>query len=267
VKGQKVSTFFAGFLVLFFLYHAAEYFVLFNSNPALFLGIQFVFFIAAHFIAKWQKCNGITAWALQLSKGWWLQMLMGMVAGIFLYGLSFYISSIINRQTIQPLNLSAESLNPFFLFAFGVFFSSLSEDILTRGYLFRHIRAKTPSGLFIFTSALIYLLNHIWRLHDGWQTITYLFLLGIVFAIPLVYSNRLWFTAGMHWLGNATFFFTQNILQSSGGDDRVSPNGVFIVCILFMIPVCYLLLPKLPYMQSNENLLAAFKDEKIFKAP
>jgi len=50
-----------GFLILFGLYHAAEYFVLFEYNPTAFLGVQIIFFIAAWQIARWQKFKGLGA--------------------------------------------------------------------------------------------------------------------------------------------------------------------------------------------------------------
>lgn len=245
----------AGFFILFCLYHAAEYFVLFKYNPAVFLSIQLLFFTAAFLIAKRQGYKGFSAWALKPSKGWWLQMLTGMAMGVLLYALSFYISTVVNGQTVGGLPLLPAVITPLGLFWFGNLFSSLSEDILTRGYLFRHIRPKIPSELFLFVSAAVYTLNHIYRLSSGWDTLGYLFLLGIVFAMPLVYSERLWYTAGMHWFGNTTFYFCYNTLQMEGPADSISPNAIFILCILFMIPLQYLLFAKLPYMQSQEKIV------------
>lgn len=259
---NKVLQFSAGFILLFVFYHTAEYFVLFKNNAAAFLFFQCCFFIAAFFVAKWQGFKGISAWALKPAARWMKQLVSGMVMGIFLYTITFYVTMIVNGQQLMPYQFNIATFKPFLLFWFGSFFSSLSEDILTRGYLFKHIRSRTPSGLFVFAAALLYLLNHIYRFADGWQTIAYLFLLGVLFAIPLVYSGKLWYTAGMHWFGNATFFYTHHVWQTTGGDSSVSPNGIFVICILFMIPLHYLLLPKLPFMQPDDQWLAVFKQDK-----
>ena len=187
-----------------------------------------------------------------------------MATGLVLYSISFYIAALVNGNlpvVFPPVN---RVFRPLALFGFGTFLSSLSEDILTRGYLFRHIRPKVPSGLFIFVSATLYLLNHIYRLADGMNAIGYLFLLGILFAMPLVYSERLWFTTGMHWIGNLTFFFTSNLLRVPAGDNLVSPNTVFIICILFMIPFFYIMLPKIPVMRSQESIvIEAIKQQNL----
>ena len=252
---DKSIKFFTGLLVLFVLYHGAEWFVLKQYNPALFLLLQLCFFVAAFFIARWQGFKGLSSWALKPSAGWFLQWTTGMIMGIFLYGFSFYIAGLVNGNfpvTIPPFS---SFIKPLLLFAFGTFLSSLSEDILVRGYFFRHIRPKVPSGLFIGFTSIIYLLNHIYRLGEGWQTLVYLTLLGILFAIPLVYTERLWYTTGMHWMGNVTFYFTHSILVSGDNAGNVSPNLVFIICILFMLPFQYLLFPRLSFMKSQESIV------------
>jgi len=252
---NKVLKFLVGFLVLFGLYHAAEYFVIKRYNAGYFVLIQSFFFAASWLIAKWQGFRGISAWALKPTKGWFLQWVCGMATGILLYSLSFYIAAVVNGNLPVIFPTLRSVIKPLALFGFGTFLSSLSEDILTRGYLFRHIRPKVPSGLFIFVSAALYLFNHIYRLADGMNAIGYLFLLGILFAMPLVYSERLWFTTGMHWMGNLTFYFSANLLKINAGDNLVQPNTVFIICILFMIPIFYLLLPKIPFMRSQESIV------------
>lgn len=260
---KKVGRFLAGFIVLFFLYHGAEWFVVKRYNPSLFVLFQFLFFIAAFLLARWQGFKGLSAWALKPTRGWWLQWLAGMLAGMVLYGISFYVSTVVNGNV--PLHLPAPGtfLKPLLLFAFGTFLSSLSEDILTRGYLFRHIRPKVPSGLFIAFSAIIYLLNHIYRLGDGFETILYILLLGVLFAVPLIYSERLWYTTGMHWMGNLTFYFTQQVIQVPDNEIVISPNTIFIICILFMLPVQYLLFPRLSFMRSTDSIVIEALKQKI----
>jgi membrane protease YdiL (CAAX protease family) len=252
---NKIIKFLAGFLALFILYHGAEWFVLKSYYPSVFLLFQGCFFLVAFLLARWQGYKGLSSWALNPSPGWFLQWITGMILGIALYSISFYVAAVINDD--MPLQLPATNtyLKPLLFFALGSFLSSLSEDILTRGYLFRHVRPKVPSGLFIAFSAIIYLLNHIYRLGEGWQTILYLLLLGILFAIPLIYSERLWYTAGMHWMGNLTFYFTHQVIQSHEGINSVSPNLVFILCILFILPLQYLLFPRLSYMKSRESIV------------
>jgi membrane protease YdiL (CAAX protease family) len=227
----------AGFLLLFALYHVAEYFVLFKYNPIAFLVVQLIFFIAAWLVARWQKFHGLSAWGLGTGKGWLKHLAVGMLMGVVLYGVTYAVSLGIGSETITHIPDASETVPPLALFCFGVFFSSFSEDILTRGYLFKHFRDKMPKGIFVFVSSSIYLLNHIYRIADGWGTCAYLFALGILFAIPLVLTKRLWFTGGMHWIGNTTYYLTHNIITTKTNEGHLAPNTILIFSIVILIPI------------------------------
>jgi len=160
-----------------------------------------------------------------------------MLMGALLYGVTFVTSLNIGSETIENTPTTSEMVTPLALFCFGVFFSSFSEDILTRGYLFGHFGDRVPKEIFVFLSATIYLLNHIYRLNDGWETCTYLFSLGVLFAIPLVLTKRLWFTGGMHWIGNTTYYFTHSIISTKTNNNHLAPNIIFMLTIVVFIPI------------------------------
>lgn len=226
-----------GFLLLFVLYHTAEYFVLFTYNPVAFLAFQFLFFIAAWLLARWQGYKSLAAWGLDTKNGWLTNLLIGMVMGLVLYGGTFAVSTWFKSEEVVQVPSLKDIWPQFALFVFGTFFSSFSEDILTRGYLYKHLADKTSAIAFALISATIYLLNHIYRLDDGLETLLYIFLLGILFVIPVLLTKRLWFTGGMHWAGNITFFFTHNLMSVKDGTGRFSPNSIFCICILLFIPI------------------------------
>lgn len=227
-----------GFVLLFVLYHAAEYFVLFQYNPIAFLLLQGAFFISAALIARWQGFKGLAAWGLDVKqKGWLKQLLVGMLLGILLYGISFLVSLALHSEDIVAVSLDRSALATLTLFCFGSFFSSFSEDVLTRGYVYKHFKTRLALPALILLSPLIYVLNHIYRLDDGWLTWSYLFALGILFIIPVVLTRRLWFTGGMHWLGNTTFFFTHNVITTKSGTSSLSPNLILLICIFLFMPI------------------------------
>ena len=153
-----------GFFLLFVLYHTAEYFVIFQYNPLGFFLFQFVFFISAWLLAKWQGFTGLAAWGLDTKKGWLKNGVLGMIMGIVLYGVTFCASIGLKTEKILSISSFPEALPQLALFGFGVFFSSLSEDVLTRGYLFKHFGVQLPAPLFISISAVVYWLNHIYRI-------------------------------------------------------------------------------------------------------
>ena len=86
---NKLVTTIAGFIILFFLYHAAEYMILFKNSAVGFLCFQLVFFIVAWGIAKWQTGQGFAAWGLEAKKGFGAPLIAGMIMGAVLYGLIF----------------------------------------------------------------------------------------------------------------------------------------------------------------------------------
>lgn len=64
---KKVS-FVIGFTILFLLYHAAEYMIMFQNNALGFLGFESLFFVCAFLIGKLQFGEGFSAWGLGFSK-------------------------------------------------------------------------------------------------------------------------------------------------------------------------------------------------------
>lgn len=225
-----------GFVLLFILYHAAEYFVLFTYNPIGFLSFQVAFFIVAWLLAKWQGYSGLAAWGLDTKKGWFRNLLLGMCMGLLLYGGAFAISLLLDSEEVVQVPAFSSIWPQLALFGVGTFFSSFSEDVLTRGYVYKHFGSKASALIFILVSSTIYVLNHIYRLDDGAETLLYLFLLGVLFAIPLVYTRRLWLTGGMHWIGNTMFFYTHSMISVKEGQGVLPPNTIFILWILLFIP-------------------------------
>lgn len=234
--------FITGFIFLFGLYHAAEYMILFKKSPAGFLVFQALFFAAAWIIAQWQFKEGLAAWGLSTKKHFITHLLLGMMMGIILYGSTYLINLITGVEIKFAIPEPSLIINSLLVFVFGNFFSSLSEDVLTRGYLCKHINGKVSVPVLILISAAVYLLNHIYRLGDGFVTYLYLFLLGILFIIPLILTKRLWFTGGLHWAGNSFFYLTHNLIQTGAGKPAFSPNYTLSICILLMIPVIYIFL-------------------------
>lgn len=251
--------FIIGFVILFTLYHAAEYMVLYKNSSGGFLAFQLLFFASAWLIARWQFKESLAAWGLSVKKHFITQLLLGMMMGVILYGATYFIDLVLGIEVKIALPDFSTIISPLLLFIFGNFFSSFSEDILTRGYLYRHFGSKVNVYVFIFISAAVYLLNHIYRLGDGPTAYIYLFCLGVLYVIPLLLTKRLWFTGGMHWAGNCFFYFTHSIIQSRQGDVNFSPNYTLCICALLLIPVNYYLL------KSDDTTPKAHPNKKMGK--
>ncbi|MBZ5857430.1 CPBP family intramembrane glutamic endopeptidase [Flavihumibacter profundi] len=226
-----------GFLILFAFYHGAEYMMLFKNSPAGFLLLQAAFFIAAYTVARFQGFGGLGAWGIQFNKKWWRNLFAGLIAGGLVYILYFITSLAFDVERISNMPSLNKFLPSFFLFTFGTFFSSLSEDVLTRGYVYRHFNGILAPRILLYGSAILYVLNHIYRLADGLPVWTYLFVIGIFLMMALVKTGNLGLTLGLHWSGNIVYQSTNNIIQTGPGNNAFAGNYLYIFFLLTLIPV------------------------------
>ncbi|HQK97076.1 MAG TPA: CPBP family intramembrane metalloprotease [Bacteroidia bacterium] len=216
-----------------------------NSIPG-FFGFQILFFLCAYFFGNWVSAEGFSTWGLPFNKKVWLQLLIGVVFGIALYSTSLFLSIKLGSEQVTAVPDFLKIIKSSLPFAFGVIFTSLSEDILTRGIVFRLFHSKLNTISIVFISSTIYLLNHIYRLADGAETLTYLFLLGVIFVIPLIVTKRLWFTGAMHWAGNTFFFISHSVIETKSMAGIISPNHIFALCILAFIPIINIVSKNIP---------------------
>jgi len=234
----KIST---SFVVLFILYHLAEYMILFKNNIAGFFIFQFLFFFSAWILGNWNQKNGFFFWGLSLRKLKAKYLLIGIGLGIILYAIPLIISISIGVEFIAKVPPWNDILKASLPFSFGVIFSSFSEDILTRGTVLGFFKNKVKPFWIVLISATLYLLNHIYRLNDGFDTLSYIFLLGVLFMIPLILTKNLWITGFMHWSGNTFFFVTHNVIQMDSNASILTPNQIFSIWIILLIPITYYL--------------------------
>ncbi len=123
-----------GFVLLFILYHSAEWMYMKYQSASGFLVFQFLFFLSSLVIAKLQFKEGFAAWGF-VRRGFWKFLLGGMLLGLTLYGTALGLNVWwAVEEVVRWPQISA----PLGLFIFGNFLSSISEDILTRAYLFKH---------------------------------------------------------------------------------------------------------------------------------
>ena len=219
--------------------------IVFLNDPVSFFLFQGLFFLLAWVLGNWYSNNGLAAWGLPFRARALGLFLWGIPMGIFLYGFSYTISLWAGVEYI----IKIPDLNAIFTlslpFAIGVLFSSFSEDILTRGIIFKHFHTTLKPHWLAIGSALVYLCNHIYRLSDGLESWSYIFMLGIVLIIPVLNTKNLWFTGAMHWAGNVFFYVTHNVIQTDTAEGIISPNYLFAVCLLLMTPIVYFLTKKI----------------------
>lgn len=250
-KGFKIAIIFA---VLFFVYHSAEYMIVFKNNPVSFFLFQGLFFILAWLFGNWYLGNGLGAWGLPFRRKIVVFIMWGVIIGVFLYGIPFILSLLLGLERIVKIPDAYNILNVSLPFAIGVLFSSFSEDILTRGILYAELHSKVKPQWLAIISALVYLLNHIYRLTDGPESWSYIFMLGIVFIIPVLITKNLWLTGAMHWAGNVFFFVTHNAIQTEASQNTISPNYLFAISLLILTPLVYLVTRRIVFSHNQHSI-------------
>lgn len=217
-----------GFTVLFACYHLAEYCIVFQKSVAGFLAFQLLFFIAAWVIGTKQFGNGLGAWGLGWNKAVPKWLLLGTVLGSAIYGVTYLLALQFELIALESLPAFEKVIGALVFFSFGLIFSSLSEDVLTRAYIYRHANQRISANGIIVLSSAIYVLNHIYRLNGGWLTYLYLFLLGVVLVIPLLRTGNLWLTGAIHWSGNTVFYLLYELFPTEQGQNiTIAPNALF----------------------------------------
>lgn len=162
------------------------------------------FLVAAILLGYVQGWKALNGYGLAFKNKWGRDLLLGLLLGLVTFLVSIFISVQMNfekLESIQPLQVFINALP---LTLLMTFFPSIAEDILTRGYLFGHLKTLRP-GTWILLSATLYVLNHIWRLNDGLPVLSYLFLLGLVLAVCVMGRKSLWLAFGIHWGSNIAF--------------------------------------------------------------
>ncbi|WP_439881452.1 lysostaphin resistance A-like protein [Pontibacter sp. MBLB2868] len=199
----------AGFAILLAVYHFHEFFQSLTVSGITLL----TFLVISHFVARAQHLEGIKSWGLSLSRNWWVKLLLGLALGVLFVGLSTAASLHLGYEKITAVPTFSTFIRGIWWILFMIFWPSLAEDILTRGYLFRHLGKRMPAYTWVIFSATVYVLNHIWRLSDHPAVLTYLFILGLVLATAIQLTKSLWLTLGIHWAANIVYYFSVNMLS------------------------------------------------------
>lgn len=237
MKRKEFLSFILGFILLFSIYHFPEFFSAFWIMAVFKTG----FLIVALLLAFLQGWKGLGAYGLGIKDKWLINLLKGLLTGIMGFSLSLWISSFLGFENVffqQSFDSVVKQL-PMLLLMTAI--PSLAEDLLTRGYLYGHLVNKMEKKAWILLSALIFVLNHIWRLNDGFAVIAYLFLLGLLLAYTVWITKSLWMAFGIHWGSNIMFessnaVFKTESLVTHPGDTWVLAAvwGVFFLLILLI---------------------------------
>lgn len=206
---QNVFSFTTGFLLLFFIYHFPEFYSAFWIMASFKIG----FLLTAVLLARVQGFKNQGVFGLVLSKRSFIYLFVGLFIGLLFFGLSFFASVQLGYQKIEAISTSTNIIKQLPVLFLMTAIPSVAEDILTRGYLYVHLKSLKPY-VWIMLSSGVYVLNHIWRLNDGLAVLFYLLMLGMVLAIAVWITKSLWLAFGIHWGANIAFESSNSFVQT-----------------------------------------------------
>lgn len=235
---NRVS-FIAGFLLLFAVYHFPEFFNAFWIMAVFKIG----FLLVAFGLACYQGFRGLGGYALNMHPGWISNLGKGLLTGIVFFGLSVFVSVLLGYEQFLSVVTLAVFAKQLPLVLFMTFFPSIAEDILTRGYLYGHLKDSVTENNFVILSAAVFVLNHFWRLADHPSVHTYLFLMGMATAFALWRSGSLWMAFGIHWGSNIAYETNLSLIKTEAVTTGHMPNWMLaasfglLIVFLAMIPL------------------------------
>ncbi len=221
---KGIISFFAGFLVLFFVYHFPEFYAAFWIMAIFKIG----FLVVAFLLARLQGWKGLGGYGLGLAKGWAANLIKGLLVGLFFFSLSVFVSILSGYQAILEVSSFKDVVVKLPMILLMTAVPSIAEDILTRGYLFAHLKF-IKNGWWILLSASVYVLNHIWRLQDGPAVLSYLFVFGLLLALAVSITRSLWLAFGIHWGANIAFESCNSIIKTNTLVQHDGPNWLLAV--------------------------------------
>lgn len=224
------------FLLLFALYHGAEYAFLFHQSIPGFLLLMGCFFVASWWIVYRVRGEEPALWGLELP-GLVRKLPLGFALGFGYAGLAFVLSCLVSGTRIVQIPETGFFIRQTALLAFGTLLTSFSEDILIRSLPYRYLRNQIRPVLLVLLTALLYVGNHIYRLEDGWLLLCHLFVLGVLLAIPLVRSGSIGPTLGIHFGMNIVYQLTNNVLHTESADRPIPALVILVAFEMVMIPV------------------------------
>ena len=206
---KSIFSFLFGFIFLFSIYHFPEYFSAFWIMATFKIG----FLVAAFLLALMQGWKGLGGYGLSIKSGWELNLIKGLCIGFICFGFSVIASLLFGYERVifYPSLEVIIKQTPMILLMTAI--PSIAEDILTRGYLLGHLGTRMKKGNWILISAIVFVLNHVWRLNDGIAVLSYLFFLGLLLAYTVWRTKSLWLAFGIHWGSNIAFESTNTILK------------------------------------------------------
>lgn len=197
--------------------------------------LSLAFLPIAWLLGRWLGCRGLDAWYLGRRAGWPLLLAAAFLLAVLAKTAALALGGAagIYRLAAPPGLTLEQAASAALLMLPYTFLPSVAEDVVTRGYLMRAAPALSRRRAFIAVSALLFVLNHVYRLANGPGEWAMLFCFGLAYAAALFYSRSLWPAVGLHWGWN----YAGQLADRVAGVDVLDPAAA-----AFVSPAAHLVL-------------------------
>lgn len=208
-----------GFVLLDAYYYLP---LLLGPSPAVYVAVYVSFFLVAHVWGRLTGVGGLRGYGFFRHAGWGRNVALGFAAGLAFQGLGYAAEWALGGFRVEGFIAAGPLVSLLAMAAFGMFLSSATDDILIRGYLFRHLSPYVSQRGLILGTAVVYVLNHVFYAELTPLFCLRLLLLGLVFAYTLARTGSLWLPIGLHWGGNVMYRLRNGFDPQQGGIVRLS---------------------------------------------
>lgn len=91
---------------------------------------------------------------------------------------------------------------PFCALLVPVYLAGFAEEIVLRGYLLRNMAVASNRTVAVVATSLLFGVAHSANPGFSWLGLANVCLVGVLLAIAVLITDRLWFAAGLHWAWN-----------------------------------------------------------------
>jgi membrane protease YdiL (CAAX protease family) len=190
-------------------------------SPLAWLGLYAAFFPLAHVVGRLSGAGGLGQLGLALHRGWGRNLLLGFVFCAFFWALKYAALWALGAFRVEGLRPAGDIAVLTAQAALAMFLSSATDDVLLRGYLFRHLSGSLSAGALVALTTVAYVVNHVWYVHLDVQSCLFLGLVGLMFALALARTGSLWLSIGLHWGGNVVYRLYDGFDAQGGALRRV----------------------------------------------
>lgn len=171
---------------------------------------------------------------------WWKNMIMGFIIGFSFWLIKYLLVYLFGGFEITGGKPFPEIIVSLLMVMLTFLVGSFLNDIITRGYIFGHLKERIPMKWVFSISLILYVLDDSWN--EGFSKTNMLFslILGLSLTFAIYKTDTLWADTGIHWGLNVCYGIFNGTLGSSNGGiilTKDEPQSMTLEMISYIVPL------------------------------